>query len=691
MSSAKTSYSCAELAALKLPGFPSTKKGWIDFVSRQKWQKQERVGRGGGFKYQLPSRVLATIKEHAVQALVKAAPIEQLQADTDITVSTSVKPAELKDWQRQIAEARAAICGEVRRLADAGGTERAIRTVIDLAASGSLAPHLQRLVPVANAKVGTSRALSRGTLYRWLNDSQHGWANLAPKSRESLDVPAWAPHLLKLYQQPQKPSLLYCIERLPAVLPPGITLPSYYAANRFLKKMSRVDMQRGRMGSREIKNIRPFVRRDSSEMWPTDAYTADGHTFDGEVAHPAHGKAFRPEITTVLDIASRRAVGWSAGLAESTWAVLDALRNACEFGGIPSIFYVDNGSGYRNAAMSDEANGFMERLSITLTHSLPYNSQARGIIERSHQTIWVRGAKSLPTYMGAAMDREAKQNVYKLTRADIKTSGTSRLLMPWKDFLSWCQQQIDEYNDRPHRALPKVRGDDGKLCHQTPNEAWAQAVAEGCELVPVEPHEAADLFRPYKDAKVSRGEIRLFGNLYFDRALEPYHSDVVRVGYDIHDASRVWVRDQAGRVICVAEFEANKRNYFPTSFLEQAAQKRAEGRIKRAQVKIEEAESELNPPQILEYQPPIQLPTIRVEQRKEEARLSAAEPTEAQVIDMPKRRPMFVTDAAKYRWLRANSEEITSTDEGWLGWYRSTPEWEDIFSGTDEEEGVTVR
>lgn len=656
-------------------------------------------------EYQVPQSLLSIIKERSIQTLLAQTATEQPAATTEAATIPATRPGELKDWQRETAQARAAICHEVRRLAEAGGIERAIRTVVDLAAQGQLAPHLQRMVPAANAKAGDSRALSRGTLYRWLKDSQCGWASLAPKPMEKMKVPAWAPHLLRLYQQPQKPSLLSCMEQLPGVLPAEITPPSYHAANRFLKKMSKVDVQRGRMGSREIKAILPFVRRDSSHMWPSEVYTADGHTFDAEVAHPSHGRPFRPEITTVIDIATRRAVGWSAGLAESTWAVVDALRHACQTGGIPHTFYVDNGSGYRNAAMSDEANGFMKRLSIALEHSLPYNSQARGVIERAHQTIWVRGAKTLPTYMGAAMDREAKQNVYKITRKDIKISGTSRLLMSWKDFIAWCQQQIDAYNDRPHKALPKVRGEDDKMRHQSPNEAWAQAVAEGCELVPVEPHEADDLFRPYKEAKVSRGEVRVFGNLYFDRALEPYHGEVVRVGYDIHDASRVWVREHAGRLVCVAEFEANKRKYFPTSVLEQNARKRAEGRIKRAQVRIEEAEAELTPPQLLEHQPPvIQLPTIRVE-RKEEAEkvqlpqqpVDTTEVAEAQIINMPKQRPMFASDAAKYKWLRTEREEVTASDDAWLNWYRSTPEWEDIFSGTEWEEeqegseGATVQ
>lgn len=437
--------------------------------------------------------------------------------------------------------------------------------------------------------------------------------------------------------------------------------------------MGKVDVQRGRMGNRELKNIRPFVRRDTSQMWPGDAYTADGHTFDAEIAHRDHGRPFRPEITTVIDIATRKAVGWSVGLAESTWSVLDALRHACIVNGIPAIFYVDNGSGFKNSAMSHEATGFMARLGITLTHSLPYNSQARGIIERSHQTLWVKGAKQLPTYMGADVDAEAKQKVFKITRADIKKTGSSKLLLPWNIFVGWCQEQVDKYNDTPHRSLPTIRDPiTGNKRHQSPNEAWAAAIAEGWTPTAVEANEADDLFRPYKECKVRRGEISLFSNRYFSHDLEQYHGDTVRVGYDLHDASRVWVRNKAGQLICIAEFEANNRSYFPESFIQQAAEKRAKGRIKRAEAKIEEAEAELNPPQIVEHQQANVLPVMSIEQSHD---------IPANVLELPKRaaRPMFDTDAGKYRWLMGNADQITQEDEAWIGYYRLTTEWADLF------------
>ena len=569
------------------------------------------------------------------------------------------------------------MCKRLNVLAEIVGKDKAVMRLVNLAAEGTLEPHIQNAVATANAKKGQAgkRTLSRRSIYRWMDSFEGGVNNLAPKTIETTELPAWAPYFFAIWGQPQKPSLSYCMEKLSKTLPEHIECPSYSAANRLIKKFNNVDVQKGRMGSREIKNIKPFVRRDTSQMWPTECYTSDGHTFDAEVAHPAHSKAFKPEITTVLDIATRKCVGFSTGLAESTWTVVDALRHACMTHGIPSLFYVDNGAGFKNDAMSNEATGFMARLSITITHSIGYNSQARGIEERSHQSIWVRGAKELSTYMGADMDKQAKERSYKLTRKDIALVGTSRRLMAWRDFIQWCELQIEEYNNRPHRALPKIYDENGKKRHQTPNEAWAQAVAEGFKPVEVEADEADDLFRPYKEAVTRRGEITLFTNTYFSEALAPYHGEKMRVGYDIHDPNRVWVRNRAGQLVCVAEFEANKRSYFPVSFMQQAAETRAKGRVKRAQAKVDEAELELYQPEQLVYQAPLEIASTAIN-------LPVAEVAQtAQIVELKTvaDRPFFNTDAAKYRWLIANPHDVSAQDEAWINYYKLTDEFGDLF------------
>jgi putative transposase len=396
--------------------------------------------------------------------------------------------------------------------------------------------------------------------------------------------------LLKQWRQPQKPSLASAVRALHGQggLLEGVTPPSYAQARRFLAKVGEVEKHRGRMGARELKNLRPFVRRDTEKLEPTDVYTADGHTFDAEVTHPVHGRPFRPEVTLVLDVATRRAVGWSASVAESSLTVLDALRHAVTTCGTPAILYVDNGSGYKNQLMTAPATGMMARLGCRMVHSLPYNSQARGIVERAHKTIFVQAAKSLSTFVGGAMDPQARKISFKRTRSD----GGG--LVPWDTFLATIQEAVDTYNQRFHRSLPKVTDSVmGTRRHQTPLEAWESAVSAGWSATM--PVDSDDLFRPYVARLVRRGEVSLFGNVYFARELEEWHSQDVHVGYDVHNAAHVWVRDLEERLICVAKVDGNRADYFPMSFVEQARESRAEGRARRLERHLEEVREELAP------------------------------------------------------------------------------------------------
>lgn len=95
------------------------------------------------------------------------------------------------------------------------------------------------------------------------------------------------------------------------------------------------------------------------------------------------------------------------------------------------------------------------------------------------------------------------------------------------------------------------------------------------------PAELDDLFRPYELRTVARCEVRIFNAIYFSLNLENYHADQVRVGYDIHDPSQVWIRDLEGRFITHADLNGNKRDYFPMSVVEAAKEKRMQGKLKR--------------------------------------------------------------------------------------------------------------
>lgn len=555
-------------------------------VSKQAVQKRANndawasapAGRGRAYPFvTLPKDIQAALQKHAI-----AAALPTIAAEIAAPIVLQAPESTLTDKQRLERDARLGVKAAIQRTMINSGCsqEAAMHTLLNNARSGLLdgvTTNMLRLARDARGRAGDGFPSIR-TLKRWL-----ATADLAPKQRaKDISVPAWAKTFLAIYQQPQKPAVAdayrqFCDET------PAAGRPSIHQVRRFLDRLGAVTRERGRMGPRELKNIQPFVRRDFSMLLPNDVWSADGHTFDAEVQHPFHGRPFRPEITVFVDIATRRAVGWSVDLAESSMAVADALRNAVEGNGIPALIYVDNGSGYKNAFMQDEATGLVGRIGATMTHSLPYNSQARGVIERLHQTLWVAGAKQLPSYMGAAMDREARLQQFKLTRRALKQGGTMPL-MPWDLFVQWCEQRIADYNGKAHRSLGGT----------SPELTLRAFQAKGWTPDAMTADEMATLFRPRVTRTLARAEIRLFNNIYFARELEEFHGLEAHIAYDIHDAGRIWVYLPDGRLICEAHVNGNRTNYMPVPVVEQARQKRAEGRLGRIEAKRDEILEELH-------------------------------------------------------------------------------------------------
>lgn len=653
----------------------NARSGIFARANRESWLFEEATARGGK-KRLFPFAALPKDIKEALQKKAIAAALPVIAEEIAQPIVMQVGDASLTDRQRLERDARSGVKAAIQRMqAETGcSQESALHTLLNNARTGNLDAVTTRMLQLsrdARGRVGDGFPSIR-TLKRWLATE-----DLAPKVRQKdMSVPDWAKSFLSFYQQPQKPSVAaayadFCAEA------PADGRPSIDQVRRFLKKLGTVTRERGRMGPRELKNIQPFVRRDFSMLEPNDVWSADGHTFDAEVQHPFHGRPFRPEITVFIDIATRRAVGWSVNLAESTHAVADALRNAVETAGAPAIIYVDNGSGYKNAFMKDEATGLVGRIGATMTHSLPYNSQAKGVIERLHQTLWVQGAKQLPSYIGAAMDREARLAQFKVTRKAIKAGGAMPL-MPWDLFVSWCQERIDGYNARPHRSLGNT----------SPDLAWRNFEAKGWQAEKLQPEELSTLFRPRVTRTLRRAEIQLFNNLYFARELEEFHGHDVHVAYDIHDANQVWVYLPSGQLLCTAEINGNKKHYFPVPVIEQARQERAKGRLARVDAKREAILDELHGSpalaapvasqvviggRVIDHdtltmaQPiPVFAPTVRVDERKARA---------AEIVPpAPRSERPAGENYAEWLALDARLQAGETLNEADARWHRSYPQ-----------------
>ena len=595
----RTHFSIAELLNLNVSALPSSKSGLIKRIQSECWPFVEVAGKGGRNgkrrEYAPPPDVMKQIQARKLEEALGG--LADLPSPTEIEGKPAVKNEETPlalpetvcivdgstEQQRLCESSRRGVLAAVERVMDEAGVskEAAITTVLTQAKMPGF-EHIAKLFSLAaDGRGGGGKLPSVRTIKRWFAARERN--SLAPKmSQKDMDVPSWLPLFLECYRLPMKPSVAeayrFFLRRLES---DGNECPSIHTVRRWLDKVGNVERERGRRGARDLKNILPHKRRDFLHLKPAAIYTGDGHTFDAEVLNPLSGLPFRPEITTVLDVGTRRCMGWSVGLAESQFTVLEALSHASR-AAIGAIWYVDWGKGFENLMMTDEATGLMGRLGMTMTHSRAYNSQAKGTSERSHN-IFTRAAANLPSFVGKNMDEEARQKLFKLSRKEVRLHGKilNSPIPTWDEFKGYIEWVVDEYNDRPHRSLPKFTDREGKRRHMSPNEFWALKVAEFGEPPRVSPEEEGYLFRPQVMRTVQRGEVSLFNNTYYSAELTEFNGEKVRVGYDVQDALWVWIYDDVGRLICKAEWHGNSTDYMPVSVLERAEDKRNDERLKR--------------------------------------------------------------------------------------------------------------
>lgn len=571
-------YTAQELAGL--PGLPGTARNVKALASRKGWEGQHRLG-SKAVEY-----AYANLPLEAQNALLAA---QLPQADSCVQELTEAEnkgvgaSSQLTEVQRRVMTARLSFIREIERISQSVTQTRAIDTLVALAKAGQLSPYLADRAAVANNRKTGDRSLSVRTLKRWLSDyRQNGEAGLAPVQRPAeMGLPAWTAAFLTCYQRPTKPSVEAAYAEF-ASKQPG-ERPSIHQVRRFLNKLSPEARERGRRTPQELKALQPFKRRSTKDLKPCDVFTADGHKFDAEVLNPRTGKPYRPETTTVLDGFSRKALGFSIGEAESAIGVIDALRDALQHG-MFAVFYVDNGSGFDNNTVRE----VVDRLGGTMTHALPYNSQARGLIERAHQTIWVNAAKKLTSYIGADMDKHAGSKVHRISRKQLKETGGTRLIPTFAEFMAGVEFELQTYNNSPHRGLAKIRDPEtGKFRHMSPNEAWDKAVADGWSPIVAPPEVITDLMRPQVIRKTRRGEVQWANETYFLNSLRDFHDEEIRIAYDVRDASRIWVRTLEGELIGEAMLDGNSSSYMPKPLLEKAYEKREQGQMNRAVNKLE--------------------------------------------------------------------------------------------------------
>ena len=413
--------------------------------------------------------------------------------------------------------------------------------------------------------------------------------------------PAHIAAFLRFYCQPSRPPVSEAHRAMiPFLQERGLTAPSYSVAVRIERALPVTIKYRGRITGSEWRSLRPYVERDVSMFHSNDIWVGDGHSFKAKVAHPIHGQPFTPEITFILDWVSRKIVGWSIALSESTIAVSDAFRHAqLTTRARPLVYYSDNGSGQTGKMIDHPIAGTLARQGIGHETGIPGNPQARGIIERLWQVTLIRLARTYPTCTWKQAD---EHTVNKMLKALNKKDGGGVQLPAFLTLTADVKQCVNDYNfHHPHREL------DGAA----PEQIYQDKLDKDSIVFGPNDGEINALWMPETIRIPQRGKVALWGNQYFLKTLPDLLPEgvSVRVRYDLHNADQVWLRTLDGKYLGVAQWNGHVKAAFPVPEIDRKRAERATRRSQRGEKIIAEAQAELG--EVIEIQPLVRAPIER--------------------------------------------------------------------------------
>lgn len=697
----------SELAGL--PGMPAS-----EFRTRAKLQElgvpsRLRAARGGGREYDCSALPAETRQSLMVASVHQAPTLPAAPESTGPVDLVAVTPATLPVARRTppshadsaCADARAVL---MRKLADlaatCGGITAAANLLSHQLAQGDVAVELLVIAGTANRRArkaqGDGVRISVRTLFDWHKRwTADGWWGLLPEPTAAAPVaalPQDVAAVLKGYASAagSARNLSHVAQRVTLALgrPLDDWRKLYDQARRALPKLDKTRLIKARHKGAERAAKLPFKRRDTSVLKPLDVCLVDGHTFKAKVRHPEHGAPFAPEVTLVMDAASRKVTGWSVSLSESTIAVGDAIRHSVGTHGIHAIVYSDNGSGEKAKRFDCPVDGLFARLGCSHPTGIPGHPQGHGLIERAWQTHMIKCARQFGSYQGRDVDARTLRDVRlelaseQRALARARSSGDvvqlSTKAPSWAQFIDAVAKAVDDYNTtHRHRSLPKHT--EGPLAgkHMTPAEAW-DAMLDPADQTLLDGPSLYALFMPSVLRKAVRGEVQFINQVYASPDLMAVDGEQVSVRYDIHDPHKVQVWTLGGEFVCDAVWNANRIDYFPKPFIEFAKERRVRSTVKLRESQIDTALRELNPT----LPAPVAdgwstFPSAAPRATELVERIDPA-PAPAAEAGIPGRPSFFDCASDRYEWLMRHHADWQDSDRTWLADYVASPDYGDL-------------
>ena len=345
----------------------------------------------------------------------------------------------------------------------------------------------------------------------------------------------------------------------------GILAPSYETIRQLLENIPAPIKTLALKGRRKYDEIfAPYVRRGYEDMQAGEILVSDHAIHDVLVQNDLFDKKdrghMRLRFTGLLDMRSRKFVGYAWSQEGSSRSIVTCLRHAIQRFGAPRLFYCDNGKDYQKVGRGARSvwnieelelgvRGVIAQLGIQIQYCQPFHPQSK-LIERANNTLHQRFDRRWMTYTGPTPEQRPDQCIAALERhKKLLTAGhpeDSDLPLA-SEFIRAAVLWIEgDY----HRTSKDVAGMEGL----TPDEAferfrWAE------QSPPPPPHILAQLLAERTSCKVQECAITLGGRRYVtndgtENRMMHYHTGKrVTVAYDPLDLDSAVAFDDEGKPI----------------------------------------------------------------------------------------------------------------------------------------------
>lgn len=552
-------YTAQELANLRLPSLPTTKRRINSLATRENWNNRQRKGRGGGREYHI-----SVLPNAAFNALHGDA-LEQLKGFNLNLPITPTKKEPVTNEQKAFARRTMVDIFEEYRIAMKLPVLKAEASFMDMYAA-----HLAKndLSVFSDLIFRAIKSCSIQTLRRWrkavTEDTREGLGlaygkrkgNSALEKANEGKVGMMIAAIIVAHPQ-LKPGHIRDLVRAEfgttlkmknqiTGVEYDVSLPTIRSFERHVAQW-RIDNSqvfRKMTNPDGFKNSHQMALGSQSQIadglnsvWEIDASPTDALCADG-----------RYTIYAIIDVWSRRTMFYVSKTAK-TDSSLQMVRRAILAWGVPKIIKTDNGSDFVS-----------HRFSMTLKQALeiqhrtckPYTPEGKPHVERVIKTVQHQLMPLLPGYIGHNVAERSqiesrKTFAQRLGVDDNKAFAVTMTHSELQAYLdSWAH---DKYAQAPH----------GGLNGMTP---FAKAASWTGEIRRLASERALDLLLAPIAGKdgwryITKKGIKIEGRQYFGSTLELHVGERVFVRHDPEILSKVFVFSEAGNFMCEAnDFEA---------------------------------------------------------------------------------------------------------------------------------------